>query len=61
MSTTKTRKNLGYSALLLLFVGFVVAVVASNLFLRGMRVDSRRAGMTPRMFTPSGYQKAGGR
>lgn len=39
MSTTKTRKNLGYSALLLLFVGFVVAVVASNLFLRGMRVD----------------------
>jgi ABC-type uncharacterized transport system involved in gliding motility auxiliary subunit len=39
MSTTKTRKNLGYSTLLLLFVGFVVAVVASNLFLRGMRVD----------------------
>ena len=38
MSTT-TRKPLGYSALALLFLAFVVAVVASNLWLRGARVD----------------------
>jgi len=37
MSTTRTK--LGYSTLALLFVGFVVAVVASNLWLRGVRAD----------------------
>jgi len=37
MSTTRTK--LGYSTLALLLVGFVVAVVASNLWLRGVRAD----------------------
>ena len=37
MSTTRTK--LGYSTLALLAVAFVVAVVASNLWLRGVRAD----------------------
>ena len=37
--STRTRKKLGYSTLALLFVGFVVAVVAVNVWLRGVRID----------------------
>ena len=37
--STKTRKNLGLTTLALLVVGFIIAVVASNLWLRGARVD----------------------
>jgi ABC-type uncharacterized transport system involved in gliding motility auxiliary subunit len=37
--STQTRKRLGYSTLALLFVGFVVAVVAVNVWLRGVRID----------------------
>jgi ABC-type uncharacterized transport system involved in gliding motility auxiliary subunit len=37
--STPTRKKLGYTTLALLLAGFVVAVVASNLWLRGMRID----------------------
>jgi ABC-type uncharacterized transport system involved in gliding motility auxiliary subunit len=37
--STATRKKLGISALGILFVGFVVAVVVSNTWLRGARLD----------------------
>jgi ABC-type uncharacterized transport system involved in gliding motility auxiliary subunit len=37
--STPTRKKLGYSTLALLFGAFVVAVVAGNTWLRGMRLD----------------------
>jgi ABC-type uncharacterized transport system involved in gliding motility auxiliary subunit len=37
--STPTRKKLGLSTLALLVVAFVVAVVASNVWLRGLRVD----------------------
>lgn len=37
--STQTRRKLGYTTLALLLGGFVVAVVASNLWLRGMRID----------------------
>ena len=38
MSAT-SRKTLGYTTLLLVALGFVVAVVATNVWLRGVRVD----------------------
>lgn len=43
--STATRKKLGYSTLALLFVGFVVAVVAVNVWLRGARLDLTENGL----------------
>jgi ABC-type uncharacterized transport system involved in gliding motility auxiliary subunit len=37
--TTRTRNRIGYSTLVVLFAAFVVAVIASNLVLRGVKVD----------------------
>jgi ABC-type uncharacterized transport system involved in gliding motility auxiliary subunit len=43
--STASRKKLGYSTLALLFVGFVVAVVAVNVWLRGARLDLTENGL----------------
>lgn len=43
--STATRKKLGYSTLALLFLGFVVAVVAVNAWLRGARLDLTENGL----------------
>ncbi len=37
--TTRARKRIGYSTLVVLFAAFIVAVIASNVLLRGLRVD----------------------
>jgi ABC-type uncharacterized transport system involved in gliding motility auxiliary subunit len=37
--TTRARKRIGYSTLVVLFAAFVVAVIASNILLRGIRID----------------------
>lgn len=37
--TTQTQRNIGLTALLLLALGFLAALVASNTLLRGMRID----------------------
>src|SRR5687767_10974166 len=37
--SANSRKTFGYSTLLLVALGFIVAVVASNVWLRGVRVD----------------------
>jgi ABC-type uncharacterized transport system involved in gliding motility auxiliary subunit len=43
--STASRTKLGYSTLALLFVGFVVAVVAVNVWLRGARLDLTENGL----------------
>ena len=37
--TTRARKRIGYSTLVVLFAAFIVAVIASNVLLRGLRID----------------------
>jgi ABC-type uncharacterized transport system involved in gliding motility auxiliary subunit len=37
--SAQSRKNFGYATLALIALGFVVAVVASNVWLRGVRID----------------------
>jgi ABC-type uncharacterized transport system involved in gliding motility auxiliary subunit len=37
--TTRARTRIGYSTLVVLFAAFVVAVIASNVLLRGLRID----------------------
>jgi ABC-type uncharacterized transport system involved in gliding motility auxiliary subunit len=37
--TTRARNRIGYSTLLVLFAAFIVAVIASNILLRGVRID----------------------
>lgn len=43
--STASRTKLGYSTLALLFAGFVVAVVAVNVWLRGARLDLTENGL----------------
>jgi ABC-type uncharacterized transport system involved in gliding motility auxiliary subunit len=43
--STASRTKLGYSTLALLFLGFVVAVVAVNVWLRGARLDLTENGL----------------
>ena len=37
--SAQSRKNFGYATLALIALGFVVAVVATNTWLRGVRID----------------------
>ena len=37
--TTRARQRIGYTTLVLMFVAFIVAVMASNVLLRGWRID----------------------
>jgi ABC-type uncharacterized transport system involved in gliding motility auxiliary subunit len=37
--TTRARNRIGYSTLVVLFAAFIVAVIASNILLRGVRID----------------------
>ncbi len=43
--TTRTRQRIGYSTLAVLFVGLIVAVIASNVWLRGARLDLTANGL----------------
>ncbi len=43
--STRTRQNIGYSTLAILFAAVIVAVVASNVWLRGMRLDLTANGL----------------
>src|SRR5215831_13421882 len=37
--STRVRQRIGYSTLVLMLVAFIVAVMASNVLLRGWRID----------------------
>ena len=43
--STRTRQRIGYSTLVVLFVALVVAVIASNVWLRGARLDLTENGL----------------
>jgi ABC-type uncharacterized transport system involved in gliding motility auxiliary subunit len=43
--STRTRQRIGYSTLVVLFVALVVAVIASNVWLRGARLDLTANGL----------------
>jgi ABC-type uncharacterized transport system involved in gliding motility auxiliary subunit len=43
--STRTRQRIGYSTLVILFAALVVAVVASNVWLRGLRLDLTENGL----------------
>ena len=37
--STRSRQRIGYSTLVLMFIAFIVAVMVSNVLLRGLRID----------------------
>jgi len=37
--STRARQRIGYSTLVLMLLAFIVAVMASNVLLRGWRID----------------------
>lgn len=43
--STRTRQQIGYSTLVLLAAAFIVAVVATNVWLRGLRLDLTENGL----------------
>jgi ABC-type uncharacterized transport system involved in gliding motility auxiliary subunit len=43
--STRTRQRIGYSTLVVLFLALVVAVIASNVWLRGARLDLTQNGL----------------